>query len=330
MLSSLIGCTERSEPSYNSKSDSQSLSAPTELSATKTSSYITLSWNKVQNAKKYLVYRASSFGGSYVNLTSVYLEQYTDQQPLNGNNCYKVSAIDANGNESNYSSVCTIYYSSSSSPSSPSYDDTPSSPSSTLSAPTNVQVSKEGPTLYPYMYITWNNVNGAVKFNIYRASSASGSYSLIGTAYNTSYSDDNPLSGNNYYKVTAVNSSGKESSKSSYASASNDKNAVSPCPPTLSGSASGYNATLRWSYSNSYGCGTPTKVIVKYYDCKYTNKWYEYNTYSASTTSCTIPNVLTYVDEYGWVKLGIIVENDYGTASKTINYNPSTKQWLTY
>ena len=50
-------------------------------------------------------------------------------------------------------------------------------------------------------------------------------------------------------------------------------------------------------------------------------------TYSASTTTHTFYYGM-YQDSDGWVKMGILVENDYGTAQKLIIYNTKTKQWI--
>lgn len=67
--------------------------------------------------------------------------------------------------------------------------------------------------------VTWNSVSGAESYNIYRSTSASGSYSYQTNVYSTSYTDYNVNAGTTYYyKVSAENSAG-ESSKSSYASA---------------------------------------------------------------------------------------------------------------
>ena len=192
-----------------------------------------------------------------------------------------------------------------------------------------ISATNNGSTMVPNIYISWTAVSGASKYNIYRASSASGSYSKIGTSNYNSYNDSNPLNGTNYYKVTAVNASGKESDKSSYATASYDKDAISPCPPSITSNtanASTNKIIIKWSYSTSSGCGKPTKVTAKIYEPT-VKKWMEDATYSASTTTHTFYYGM-YQDSDGWVKMGILVENDYGTAQKLIIYNTKTKQWI--
>ena len=69
---------------------------------------------------------------------------------------------------------------------------------------------------------SWKTVTGATSYNIYRSSSEKGTFNRIGSAsglptdYNINgfnfkrqYVDQNPLSGDNSYRVTAVNSDGE-------------------------------------------------------------------------------------------------------------------------
>ncbi len=80
------------------------------------------------------------------------------------------------------------------------------------SAPTGVTATVSGSQIY----ISWNSVSNATSYKVYRSSSSSGSYTLIGSPTSSHYYDASPLSGYNYYKVKAVNSVG-ESSYSSVA-----------------------------------------------------------------------------------------------------------------
>ena len=72
---------------------------------------------------------------------------------------------------------------------------------STISAPTGISSKLSG----SYVNITWNSVSGATKYNVYRSSSYLGNYTLISTVTGYSAMDYSPLSGYNYYKVTAHN-----------------------------------------------------------------------------------------------------------------------------
>lgn len=62
--------------------------------------------------------------------------------------------------------------------------------------------------------ISWNSVSGAVKYKVYRATSKSGSYSLVKTTTSKSYTDDDAKPGKTYYyKVKAI---AKEEKNDSY------------------------------------------------------------------------------------------------------------------
>lgn len=83
------------------------------------------------------------------------------------------------------------------------------------STPTNVSASVSSSCIE----VTWSSVSGADSYNVYRATSASGTYSYKGNTSYAYYSDCSVTAGTTYYyKVTAENSAG-ESAKSSYASA---------------------------------------------------------------------------------------------------------------
>lgn len=83
-----------------------------------------------------------------------------------------------------------------------------------LSAPTGLNASKDDDQIY----LTWNSVSGASSYKVYRSSSSSGSYSSIGVVTATNKYDSSPLTGFNYYKVTALNNTATESDMSDYVS----------------------------------------------------------------------------------------------------------------
>lgn len=192
-------------------------------------------------------------------------------------------------------------------------------------APTGVTANFEGTAMLPEIVVRWNEVSGAQSYNVYRSTSANGTYSKIASANWNIYADSNPKNGTNYYKVTAVGSNGKESDKSSYASASYDKDAVSPCPPTVKGTATSTDITLKWTYSTSTGCGKPTSVTIRVTNPD-SGKAADLETFSSSKTSYTFAFGM-WADSEGWVKMGVKVENDYGDAVKTVIYNYKTNTW---
>ena len=61
--------------------------------------------------------------------------------------------------------------------------------------------------------ITWEKINGAKKYTVYRATSEDGKYSKVGTTKSLSYTDSKAVPGNTYYyKVVANGSSSKYNS----------------------------------------------------------------------------------------------------------------------
>lgn len=197
----VVGCKKDESVSNYSGGGGNNNSAPltpTGLSAIVNGSSIKVSWNSVNNAKKYRVAWSSNGSDfSYTfNLTS---NTYLYDNDPEENNYYKVMAINDYG-ESDYSSYVYCHYSSGGG----------GGGGSTPSVPTNLSASVNGSSVH----ITWSSVSGADSYKIYRSSSSSGSYTSLGTSYSNSYNDNNPLS-NNYYKVTAVNNYG-ESGMSSY------------------------------------------------------------------------------------------------------------------
>lgn len=82
-----------------------------------------------------------------------------------------------------------------------------------LSVPTDVTATQSGSSIV----ISWSSVLEATNYKVYRCNTASGTYSYIGSPNSTSYTDNSPLNGENFYKVAAVNNTG-ESNQSSYVS----------------------------------------------------------------------------------------------------------------
>lgn len=292
-------------------------SAPSNVNAYQSGSSIIVSWSSVSEASTYNVYRSSSSSGTYSYIGYTYSTSYTDNEPLNGYNYYKVSA-ENNAGESSKSSYAYCSYSGSG---------TGGGSTTKPSTPTGVTANNEGSTMLPYVIVRWNEVADATSYIIYRSTSASGTYTQIGTATYNSYADNNPKDGTNYYKVAAKNSAGT-SSQSSYASVTIDRNAVSPCPPSsLTGSVSGTKITMRWTLSTTSGCGKPDKITVKVYQPYQDSGWWEEKeTLSGTATSYNF-TYTGYIDMNGYVKMGIILENDYGTGSKTLVYDTKNKKW---
>ncbi|MDR1786909.1 MAG: SUMF1/EgtB/PvdO family nonheme iron enzyme [Treponema sp.] len=176
--------------------------APTGLlAAAQPAGNIALSWTAVTGAASYKVYRSLSAGGIYSHIgTSETLNTaYNDSNSgLSANTIYyyKVSAVNAagEGSKSAFASAATLL----------------------SAAPAGLMAAALSTSS---IALTWDVAAGASSYKVYRAESAEGTYSLIGTAPNTEYTDGGrSVRTLYYYKVSAVNEVG-EGSKSGPAQA---------------------------------------------------------------------------------------------------------------
>lgn len=198
---------------YNNTGGITVPSAPTGVMVTNmgttSAPQIKISWDAVSNATSYRVYRSSTSGGTYSLISSPTSNTYLyDNSPLSGYNYYKVRAVNSAG-ESSYST--SGYFNNTSGITAP-------------STPTNVTATPIGTQIL----VSWTAVSNATSYKVYRSASANGSYTQVGTPTSNYWSDTNPLSGNNYYKVKAVNSAGE----SSYSTSVSVDNTTAPSVPT--------------------------------------------------------------------------------------------------
>lgn len=281
----------------NGGSNNNSISAPTGVKAIiKTAGsddYLYVSWNSVSNAVKYKIYY-STRNSDYSYIGYCESNQCNITNP-NTDNYVKVSAVNNQGQESNLSSYAYCHYDGGGSGG--------GGGTTAPSAPTGVTASNVGSSSSPQVRISWSSVSGATSYKVYRSSSASGTYSQLGSSTSNTYSyDNNPLSGYNYYKVKAVNNAG-ESPYSSYTYFNNNgggggggTTSYSPCPPTVSVSGTS-SQTVSWTVSTSSGCGTPTSYKVHKYDpCS--GDWELKTTTTSRSYSCPSSSVHPGINRY--------------------------------
>ena len=153
-------------------------STPTGLDVTaQSSSSIALTWNSVDGAESYKVYRDSQEIATNVTGTS-----YTDNGlTANTNYCYTVKAVNSAGESEESGSACAMTY---------------------PLAPTGLVATAESTTS---IALTWNAVDGAISYNIYRNSTQ------IATGITVaSYTDNGLTPSTEYvYTVKAVNVAGE-------------------------------------------------------------------------------------------------------------------------
>jgi Tol biopolymer transport system component/subtilase family serine protease/fibronectin type 3 domain-containing protein len=179
-------------------------SAPQNLTAMAAGSDVILSWvpNAEQDLAGYNVYWNTPDGWFKLNNSAVMVPAYTDSNRANGTYIYRVTAVDAVGNESDPSNEATVNVS-----------------VQLLPPPENLKAITlpEGEALS----LSWEYAGGfAAGYNLYRASTSDGPYikinsSLIGSL---SYLDSGLINGTAYfYVVTAVDVIGNESAYSNEA-----------------------------------------------------------------------------------------------------------------
>ena len=143
---------------------------------------IKISWEAVEGATKYEIYRATSKTGTYSRLTTVTGTSATNTKTDAGKTYYyKVRALcDVSAAASAYSEV--------------------KSRTCDLPRPSvSISLSSGKPK------VSWGKVEGAVSYKIYRATSKTGTYSLVKTTTSLSYRNSGATAGEiYYYKVVAV------------------------------------------------------------------------------------------------------------------------------
>ena len=144
-----------------------------------------IKWNAVANASQYEVYRATTKSGTYTLLGTTTATHYTDNKAGSGYTYYyKVRAISKVKSTAN--SVFSV----------------PVAGICHCAKPT-VKATYMGATGKPY--IKWNAVANASKYEVYRATSKDGTYTLLGTTTATNYTDNKAGTGYTYYyKVRAI------------------------------------------------------------------------------------------------------------------------------
>ncbi len=157
-----------------------------------------ITWDAVDGAVSYKVCRADTADGDYTLLTTTKKCSYVDTSAKHGQTYYyKVSAVDSTASD-NYSSAVKAVV--------------------TCVAPeisyklVNGTTSK-GKAFTQQPQVTWDAVEGAVSYKVYRSTTKDGSYTLLGTVKKCSYTSAAAKHGQvYYYKVAAVDSAGNATS----------------------------------------------------------------------------------------------------------------------
>ena len=138
----------------------------------------------MEGATQYEIYRATSKSGTYTKMYTTKNLYYNNTSAVAGKTYYyKICAVDANGNKSDYSVVKSI--------------------TCDLAQPVNTKISIKAENGKPYL--TWDAVKGATGYEIWRATSSSGTYTKMYTTSSLYYTNTSAKPGTTYYyKVCAV------------------------------------------------------------------------------------------------------------------------------
>ncbi len=146
---------------------------------------IKISWDAIDGAEKYYIYRATSKDGEYKYLTATTKTSITNTSAEAGKAYYyKVKAVHSNTNANSAQSAA-------------------SGRTCDLARPVvSIALSSSGKPK-----LTWDAVDGAVKYYIYRSTSKDGEFTYQYATPNTSYTNTKAEAGvTYYYKVKAVHS----------------------------------------------------------------------------------------------------------------------------
>ena len=204
------------------------LTAPTVTGGNDAQGRPTLKWNAVSGAAKYEVYRARSMNGDYVKYSTVTGTSYTNTSYLaNGTTYYyKVRALGSDGSYGPYSTPVSVTY------------------KAPFGAPlvTGSKDSQGRPAL------KWDKVTDAAKYEVYRARSKDGTYSLMSTQSATGYTNTSYLTNGTtyYYKVRALKANGTASAYSSVVTITYGTVPTPAAPAMRSAKADSAGITVSW------------------------------------------------------------------------------------
>jgi titin len=279
--------------------------APQTLQASYADSQVTITWQLPNDDGgsaiiEYMIYRATSASGPYVNIGNSSTLSYTDFTVTNGETYwYNVTAVNAEGK-------------------SPSSNQVSVTPRTAPTAPQNLQTTYSDSEVTLTWEIPGYDGNSTIlEYNIYRATSLSGSYVLIGTSTSLIYVDSTVLNGATYwYNVTAVNGEGEGSSS----------NLVSVTPITiptdpqnLQASYSDSQVTLTWEIPNDDGGSAVTEYVI-----------YRGTSASGPFTNVGNSTILSYIDSTVtngityWYNVTAINAEGGGPSSIQLSVTPAT------
>ena len=273
-----------------------------------TANSITLAWAALSGVSGYNIYRSPTQDGAFTKLNTalVTAATYTDT-PLTAQTAYwyQVRPVNASGTEGGRAA-----------------GDTPiPALTAAMTAPLNVQAAPASPTS---IALSWDAVPGAAYYNVFRATSAGGSYSNYSgyTTTETSFVSNNLYANTTYYyKISAVSVGGLEGPQSTPVSATTPAFILTaPANPTA---ATGYGSyvgiDLSWDAVDGatgyavYRSANPTGPWVLDYQYALING-YPYSTYNTAYTDIDIDFAATF-----YYQMSAVSSSGEGPRSATVS-----------
>ncbi len=146
-----------------------------------------LKWKTLEGSTAYKIYRSTD-GGEFTVLKSTDKTQYFDADISSGTVYrYKIAAVTASGELESSEKTVSI----------------PGVKAGDFNAPSGLGIRVDRNKIF----LSWDQVNGAMAYNIYRGITPGGEYELVGSAQATKYADKEGITkGKTYYYVlTALN-----------------------------------------------------------------------------------------------------------------------------
>lgn len=155
-------------------------STPTLKAVSRTATTVTLTAGNVSKATGYQIYRAASANGTYKYIGKTTSGAYKDSGLTStAGYSYKARAYKKISGESYYSKTSSAL-------------EVPRTLSKTAAITASSTTAKA-------VTVDWSGISGAQKYNVYRATSQSGSYKFVATTTGTSYTDKSLTAGKTYY-----------------------------------------------------------------------------------------------------------------------------------
>ncbi|MGJ7920823.1 Ig-like domain-containing protein [Neobacillus sp. LXY-4] len=176
------------------------VSAPTNFKAvSSTYNSAKLTWTAVSGASGYEIYRATSSTGTYTKIATTTSTSYLNTGLDTGKTYYYKVRAYSTGTSTNYTSFSSVV-----------------SVKPVLLTPISVKATSLS---YNSIKTSWAAVSGANGYEVFRATSSTGTYSLIGTTTSTSFNNGGLTTNKLYfYKVRAYRTVGSTKVYSNYSS----------------------------------------------------------------------------------------------------------------